>query len=173
MKSGFIKNVWLFIIFVLVGFVASTPASGKKYTITDLGTLGGKELSAQAMAINNLRQVVGWSYVSREPDVVHAFLWENGKMRDLGTIGESASYALGINNLGQVAGYTSLGNFSCALWESININILGSGIAYGINDNKQVVGDTNDFGGTRGFIWENGIMTNLSTLGGPSSSLEV
>jgi uncharacterized membrane protein len=34
----------------------------------------------------------------------HAFLWQDGKMRDLGTRGGQTSWAVAINNKGQIAG---------------------------------------------------------------------
>jgi probable HAF family extracellular repeat protein len=56
--------------------------------MTDLGTLGG---FSGAEAINAAGQVVGWS-----DDVLgrqHAFLWEDGTMTDLGTLGGDGSAA--------------------------------------------------------------------------------
>lgn len=52
----------------------------------DLGNLGGSTQNV-ALAINDHRQIVGAS------DIVggtyqHAFLWQNGSMRDLGTLQE-------------------------------------------------------------------------------------
>lgn len=59
-----------------------------------------------ANAINDLGQVVGWSYTSQGQ--VHAFVWTSKKgIKDLGTlIGDDESVAYGINNLGQVVGYS-------------------------------------------------------------------
>lgn len=57
-------------------------------TATDLGTLGGPY--SMALDVNNRSQVVGQSGVSAEDtswDAGHAFLWQNGKMNDLGTLG--------------------------------------------------------------------------------------
>jgi probable HAF family extracellular repeat protein len=48
-----------------------------------LGSLGGQ--STEAMAINDVGQIVGWSDVN---DVTfHAFVWQHRKLTDLGGIG--------------------------------------------------------------------------------------
>ena len=73
-----------------------------QYSLTDLGQGG-------ATAINDSGQVVGW-YQSTN----HAFLYSNGTMSDIGTLGGDCSdfsCANGINASGQVVGYSgSYGN---------------------------------------------------------------
>ena len=51
--------------------------------LLDLGTLGGQ--NSFAFGINNLGQIVGTSEL--ESGQSRAFLWENGEMMDLGTLG--------------------------------------------------------------------------------------
>ena len=98
-----------------------------------------------ANAINNAGQVVGGGY--GEPG--HAFLWESDNgVTDLGTLGGSTSFALGINNLGQVVGeaQTSSGALHAFLWDSTtgmhDLGTLGGNYskARGINNAGQVVG---------------------------------
>jgi probable HAF family extracellular repeat protein len=80
-------------------------------TVTDLGNLGGT-LANFAADINNEGQVVGASDLSGDTNFfagafsnAHAFLWQNGRMTDLGTLpGDGTSFASGINNKGQVVG---------------------------------------------------------------------
>src|SRR5689334_18024947 len=78
------------------GQIAAKHPAATKYTVIDLGGLAGSK-SAQAVAINNVGQIVGKS-------ANHAFLWENGVLTDLGTLGGHVSSANAINDLGQVVG---------------------------------------------------------------------
>lgn len=77
----------------------------KQYGISPLPTLGGDAGSAHA--INEIGQVVGWSYTATNE--VHAFLWTSKSgIKDLGTLPGAAvqeSVAYNINNRGQVVGY--------------------------------------------------------------------
>ena len=53
---------------------------------TDLGTLGGS--SSEAIDVNSNGWVVGTSTIDKDStEEWHAFLWQNGKMKDLGTLG--------------------------------------------------------------------------------------
>lgn len=68
----------------------------------DLGTLGGEESYAYDKG-----QVVGYSQVVGSTSY-HAFIWENGIMKDLGTPRGEISCAYGINEKGQVIGYSEV-----------------------------------------------------------------
>lgn len=74
---------------------------GGTWTLTELGTLGGSGISS-ALDINNSGKVVG--YASTASGESHAFLWGNGAMADLGTLGGRTSRAEGINAQGLVVG---------------------------------------------------------------------
>src|SRR3954471_10776733 len=69
------------------------------YSVTNLGTLGGS--NSFAFGLNNSGQVTGGSATSTGAQ--HAFLYSNGQMTDLGTLG-GATVGYGINDAGQVAG---------------------------------------------------------------------
>jgi len=73
----------------------------------DLGTLPGG-LRSQAFDINDRWQIVGASETGtlKIGNPEHPFLFQNGKMTDLGTLGASSGRALAINNGGLVVGDT-------------------------------------------------------------------
>src|SRR3954469_20981778 len=57
---------------------------------------------SEALAINSHDQVVGWMQVGPEQ---HAFLWDHGTMRDLGTVSGASTMATAINDSGVVTGW--------------------------------------------------------------------
>ncbi len=112
---------------------------------TRLGTLGGT--ATDARAINEAGLIVGRSQTG-ETDawghaIYRAFLWREGVMEDLGALGGRASLAWDINEAGQVVGSAETGDEPPG--------------PYGLPV-------------SRGFLWEDGSMTDLGTLGGVSSS---
>jgi len=142
-------------------------------TITDLGTLGpsGSPGESVAYGINTSGQVVG------EADLedfrgTHAFLWENGQMRDLGTLGGSSfSVAYDINDNAQVVGESSGRGF---LWEDGAMTELVGIEPTAINDSGRVVGSACIFDGgegcsNRATTWEDGQTSDLNDLIDPAS----
>ncbi len=147
-----------------------------QYTIVDVGTLGG--LSSVALAVNEHGQVVGSA--DTPSGYRHAYLWEDGVMTDLGTLGvpNAFSEAWSINNLGQIVGNLGGGGGLGAafFWEDGVMVELGDPAmpknAYGINDAGQVVGAAiipPPVSAQHAFLWENGVLTDLGTLGGTTS----
>ena len=145
------------------------------YTITDLGTLDGSNGST-AEAINDNGQVVGMIGASASSGS-HAFLWQDGKMTDLGTRGRYASEARAINNKGQIVGVTiapgiqDVELYRAFIWQNGQMSDMGtlggrgSGAA-AIDDDGQVVGlsDTDPTGLSHlrnPFLWQNGQMVAL------------
>jgi probable HAF family extracellular repeat protein len=116
---------------------------------TDLGTLGG--LTANATAINDAGQVIGYSQTSNRK-VIHGFIYENGVMKDLGTLGGTYINVGGINNAGQVVGssaFTGDADISAFIYQNGIMTDLNSFVdaadwhitaAYDINDKQQIIG---------------------------------
>ena len=117
--------------------------------LVDLGTLGGNE--SWATTINDRGQVAGYAanktpdpyahFMSPYPSATQwrATLWQNGKPRNLGTLGGPDSLGHFLNQRGQVAG------------ESFT------------NSKKNPV---TGFPTLDPFLWQNGVMKDLGTLGG-------
>jgi probable HAF family extracellular repeat protein len=153
---------------VLCSAFAATAAAQTSYTVTDLGTLSSSN-SAKVSDINKSGQIVGTS-------ANHAFLWSNGVMTDLGTLGGSVSMAYSINDNGVVVGEaaTSSGEMHAFVWQNGAMKDLGvageTSAARGINSKDDIVGVAyakNVRGGA--MLWSGGQRQPLGDLG-PSGS---
>ena len=169
------------------GFAEGRAVLWKDGQILDLGTLGGNESSA--FSVNNRGQVVGVA-VNTIPDPfsffgteLRAFLWQDGAMQDLGTLGGPEAWALFVNERGQVAGFATTNavfnpitlslTTDPFLWEHGTMRDLGTlggtlGFPYGLNNQGQVVGTSNLAGDltSHPFLWKRGSLVDLGTLGG-------
>ena len=110
------------------------PARAQSYSITDLGP------SSLATGINGTRAVTGIADL-------HAFVYDDATMTDIGTLGGEYSQGQGINAAGDVAGYATLadGSYRAFVYSAgrmVSLGTLGSNYsaAYAINDAGQVVG---------------------------------
>lgn len=172
---------------VLMALALAMPtalAAENAYVITDLGTFGGAQSSANS--INQQGQVVGSAGLSSTGTISsHAFLYSGGVMTDLGALGTnssiqgpfSTSTAVGINNVGQIAGFSrnSSDAVDAFLYDSGAMNDLGTlpgsqqSKAACINDHGQIVGWSLPAGPQHAFLYDSGSMTDLGTLGGSAS----
>jgi probable HAF family extracellular repeat protein len=149
--------------------VVSSLGAAQQYTVTDLGTLGGK--TSGSLGINDRGQVVGLSTLADTTQ--RAFVWSSATgMRNLGLLHPSDGYstANGINNSGQVVGVS--GDFAFLWLPGSGMQDLGNlggigAIAYGINNLGEVVGSSNTTDqSTHAFFWtSSGWMQDIGTLG--------
>jgi probable HAF family extracellular repeat protein len=151
----------------------------------DLGTLGtGKD--AAAFYINQRGQVAGISYTSMTPNpatglpTVDPFLWTNGHMIDLGSLGGTIGFANAMNDRGEVVGQSNLAGdatghaFYSNGSKMIDLGTAGGtvGVAWAINNSGEVVGWTTNTGDQQfvAFVWKNGVRTDLPPLPGDCGS---
>jgi probable HAF family extracellular repeat protein len=168
--------------------------------VIDLGTLGGTE--SLGVYVNDAGQVVGFS-ANGVPDPfsflfffgatqIHTFFWENGVMRDIGTLG-GPDAAPGSSCSGQppnvIVGlsYTSFApnpttgipTLDPFLWKdgvmtdlgNLGGTISGPFAAPCANNRGEVIG-VSDLAGdlvSHAFFWKDGLMSDLGTLGGDNS----
>jgi probable HAF family extracellular repeat protein len=181
----------------LLGFLEVNAVLWKDGEIINLGTLEGGHESA-AFSVNSRGQVVG-AFFNSIPDAFEfgfqekAFLWQNGVMEDLGTLGGPNARGDYINERGQVAGHsdvtvatnlnTGLRTNHAFIWENgtmLDLGTLGGTLSgeAALNNRGQVAGGSNlpgDVGCpdsclTHPFLWHHGQLTDLGTLGGDSAT---
>jgi probable HAF family extracellular repeat protein len=146
----------------------------------DVGSLGGTV--SWVGGLNNRGQMIGGMTLPGDAGW-HPFLWSNGVLKDLGTLGADCGMATSINDIGDVVGVacTTTALFSAALWRDsalIDLGTVGAdrcAEAYSINSHGQVVGESGDCGGplpNHGWVWQNsGPVVNLNSLIVPSSPI--
>jgi probable HAF family extracellular repeat protein len=141
------------------GVEAQRPAT-ERYSITDLGTLGGA--ASEASGVNLVGEVVGMSTTAG--GLSHAFLYRNGRMSDLGTLtGGTTSYGTAIADNGAVVGYSGINAFGPQfqefiqgfVWQDGTMRALGAiycpcsfnsrygtSRAFAVNNAGRIVGDS-------------------------------
>ena len=187
--------------------VAAVWQNGKPVS---LGTLGGPN-SGVAWPNHNARAVVGiaetseidllnenWScsFFFPQPPTGHVclgFVWQNGVMNPLPTLGGINGYAAGANDVGQVVGWaeTAVHDSTCTPPQVLQFEAVIWGPKQGqaqplppiyndpdsaataINNQGQVVGISGicenavgDMSATHAVLWEQGTVTDLKSLGG-------
>lgn len=140
----------------LLAALAIAQPGNLHYNVTDLGVVPGGTFS-YAGVISNSGQIAGYS--SPADGTWRAVLWLNGQLKNIGAtgLGGQNSEAFGINLFGQASG-----------------------------EAQTMIKDPNgeDFCGFKAlglpssgttclpFVWQNGVMTALPTLGGPNGSAD-
>jgi uncharacterized repeat protein (TIGR01451 family) len=156
-----------------VGWSEVTPGSNVREAflwagdMIGLGTLseGGDSIAED---INAQNVVVGRAEVA--PNVWHAFVHQGLVMADLGTPSPNfaQSVANGINNDGVIVGQTQVvgGGLHPFVWTNGDWDVLTeiAGTAQAVNDHGTVVGESFTPAGEAGFVYQDGVLTNLNAV---------
>jgi probable HAF family extracellular repeat protein len=136
-----------------------TPVAAPHYAciaLTQLSALG--QDSAAASSINSNGEIAGTAE-NGETDPLYAgfpelraVLWKGRQITDLGTFGGTESYLGSVNDRGEVSGAAL--NTTPDPYSFIGL--------FGQNGNANQTQ-------THAFVWKNGGMTDIGTLGGPDS----
>jgi probable HAF family extracellular repeat protein len=171
----------------LTGWPAIEAVLWRDGQVINLGTLGGNE--SFPISVNNRGQVAGAAsnavsdplaldFFPLSGTQTRPFLWQNGVMQDLGTLGGPDGFAVTVNNRGQVLGLSLTRPNSLAqdgfLWENGIMQDIPDAFGgtdvnpFYLNNQGQAVGDATlaEDQTNHPFLWQNGIMTDLGTLGG-------
>jgi probable HAF family extracellular repeat protein len=139
-----------------------------RYTITALPT------GTSAYGINEAGQIVGDLSVDGGQ---RGFVWSNGALVQIGTLGGVDSHGQAINRHGQATGHASQANgdmraYSYAGGMLTPLSVQGSSTSYGmaINDSGQIAGVYTDAALVRAFLQNGGTTVDLGTLGGDFAS---
>lgn len=151
---------------------------GKMTSLGSMPALGcGSDVpfTSYAVAINQRGQVVGQAYCNTL-NVSFSFLWQSGKMIDLGSKGVDNNSTSGpaLNDRGQVVGMNS--KLHAFLWQNGMMTDLGIlpgrpySEAVAINERGQVIGNSyatkDEYGsvsGSRAFVWWKGKITAIGS----------
>ena len=196
----------------------STTATGERHAVLwrndsliDLRTLGGPNSTVPWPGQNDSGMIVGisqtaetdslheaWSceaggFLPVSGNVCRGFVWEDGVMQSLPTLGGTNGFATGVNNRGQVVGWaetpvhdpTCVGDqvlqFRAVLWEPRSGTKQelppypgdSTSAATAINQRGQVVGISGDcdqavgrFSARHAVIWSQGTVREIPNLGG-------
>jgi probable HAF family extracellular repeat protein len=161
------------------------PFASENGVMTPLPTLGGT--NGVALGINNRGQIGGdaegpnFDPCSPFALEVKAVIWRDHQIEQaLPPFGGSAAVANAINDNGDAVGLSGCitGNFYAVLWSHgrpSNLGTLGGvagNIPFDINNRGQVIGQSDLPGDTlhHGFLWQNGVMSDLGNLPGLPTS---
>ncbi|GLY71119.1 DUF3466 family protein [Amycolatopsis taiwanensis] len=158
-------------------------------TVIDLGTLNVGGRRSIANAANDSGQVVGMSEAPSNPNNSDAFLYSNGEMIDLGSLGGNWCSAYDINSSGQIVGFSYTASnkdvdrrafiYDGGAMTELPTLFGSQTFAFGINDLGEIVGASNtqpdQIGSSKSkaFILWDGAMYDLNDLIPPGSGWEL
>lgn len=168
---------------VLVGYdstnqQAATYANGQ---VTDLGTLSSYYNKTAGSLINDSGTVAGTASHSGDPNSpVHTFIYSNGTMTDIGSLGNNTyqyTQPNAINSKREIVGYSApvftptISNQQAYSYLDGTMTALGTlggtySEAQGVNDQGDIVGFSQLAGDDRNtaFLYEDGTMIDLNSL---------
>ena len=179
-----------------IGTNQSRPVLWQNDEIRDVGTFGGDQ--GLALDVNDSGQATGMA-TNRTPDQfsfldilillrhkgtqTRGFLWDKGKLTDIGTLGGNDTYAEFINRRGEISGSsyvndapnstTGIPTMDPFLWRHGKMKDFGTlggvfGVVNAMNDNGWVVGQSDLVGDTmfHPFVWNGSVMIDIGTAGG-------
>jgi len=151
-----------------------------------LGTLGGPDATPFPGAINERGQIAGMSYTNSTPGPpsglppLNPFLWNKGRMIDLGSLGGNFGLAIALNEHGQVVGFSDLYGDALShpyIWDHRGMRDLGTlggnlGEADSINDTGEVAGGASLPGDDteHAFLWKKNKLKDLGVVPGDRCS---
>jgi probable HAF family extracellular repeat protein len=164
---------WVLLVFVMLATVAQA-APQARWTIIAIPPLLAHG-SSHARDINNRGQVVGSTSVADpvQGTAVHGFVWDNGTMIDLGRTPTGSPFgdAIAINDRGTLIAGDGLGGtftWRDGAWTRYQ----GPGFPAALNKFDVLAGIyTTSSGSAHGFLYNDGVLTDLGTLGGPYSEV--
>ena len=142
----------------------------KDGAVSDLGTIAGGTGYSYAWAVNNRGTIVGIASLPTPPFSglwkFRGFLYEDGAMRDIGTLGGASSYLYDVNNSGTAVGCSELPSgrlvtttYSGGVLQPL-AEIPGNSCARAINERGDVIGSS-DAGG---WLYSHGTLTMLKDI---------
>jgi len=122
---------------------------------------------------NDLGDAVGWGPNIPGYSDSHAIVYHQGQLTNLGSLVDGTgggSYAQGINNAGQVVGFSA--SRQAFLYEAGQVTWLAnpfggtSSTAFAISNSGYVTGGASSASSAQAYLYRNGTMLGLGTLGG-------